>query len=176
MIPAKNADHYCIWGYIIDLGEYDLNYYFCDSCRYCLSAEKLPDWCLDCGAQIYKEKSAVRLASNNEIEELLWIRAYPFLPSRAATLPVLFPWSLQLSRNYVFLYRAVLCVTLVDQIKKVLHRWEILRFCSLQVLLLHFLQFSIILPSFPTEIHILSYGTYYRGLLHIATSFLTSFN
>ena len=53
----------------------DLNYYFCDACRYCFSAEKLPDRCPDCGAQIYKEKPAVRLANNNEIKELLRIRA-----------------------------------------------------------------------------------------------------
>ena len=51
-----------------------MNYYFCDACRYCFSAEKLPDRCPDCGAQTYKEKSAVRLASNNEIKELLKIR------------------------------------------------------------------------------------------------------
>ena len=31
------------------------------------------------------------------------------------------------------------------------------------------------LQSFPTEIHFLSYGTYYRRLLHIATYFLRSF-
>ena len=30
------------------------------------------------------------------------------------------------------------------------------------------------LPSFPTEIHIFSYGTYYRTLLYIATYFLPS--
>lgn len=52
-----------------------MNYYFCDACRYCFSAEKLPDRCPDCGAQTYKERSAVRLASKNEIEELLRIRA-----------------------------------------------------------------------------------------------------
>ena len=51
-----------------------MNYYFCDACRYCFSAEKLPDRCPDCGAQIYKEKPAVRLASKTEIEELLRIR------------------------------------------------------------------------------------------------------
>ena len=50
-----------------------MNYYFCDACRYCFSAEKLPDRCPDCGAQIYKEKSAVRLASKMEIAELLRI-------------------------------------------------------------------------------------------------------
>lgn len=60
--------------YIRDWGEYDLNYYFCDACRYCFSAEKLPDRCPDCGAQTYKEKPAVRLASKMEIEELLRIR------------------------------------------------------------------------------------------------------
>ena len=32
-----------------------MNYYFCDACRYCFSAEELPDRCPDCGAQIYKE-------------------------------------------------------------------------------------------------------------------------
>lgn len=37
--------------------------------------KKLPDRCPDCGAQIYKEKSAMRLASKNEIAELLKIRA-----------------------------------------------------------------------------------------------------
>ena len=52
----------------------DLNYYFCDACRYCFSAEKLPDCCPDCGAQTYKEKLAVRLAGKNEIEELLRIQ------------------------------------------------------------------------------------------------------
>ena len=70
----RTADYYCFWGYNRDWGEYDLNYYFCDACRYCFSAEKLPDRCPDCGAQTYKEKSAVRLASKMEIEELLRIR------------------------------------------------------------------------------------------------------
>lgn len=52
-----------------------MNYYFCNACRYCFFAEKLPDRCPDCGAQIYKEKPAVHLASNDEIKELLRIRA-----------------------------------------------------------------------------------------------------
>ena len=52
-----------------------MNYYFCDACRYCFPAAKLPDRCPDCGAKTYKEKPAVRPASNNEIEELLRIRA-----------------------------------------------------------------------------------------------------
>ena len=52
-----------------------MSYYFCDACRYCFPAENLPDRCPDCGAQTYKEKPAVRPASNNEIEELLRIRA-----------------------------------------------------------------------------------------------------
>lgn len=52
-----------------------MNYYFCDACRYCFSAKKLPDRCPDCGTQTYKEKPAVRLASKNEIDELLKIRA-----------------------------------------------------------------------------------------------------
>jgi hypothetical protein len=51
-----------------------LNYYFCDACRYCFSADELPDRCPDCGAQIYKENPAVRLASKTEIAELLKIR------------------------------------------------------------------------------------------------------
>ena len=50
-----------------------MNYYFCDACRYCLSAEKLPDRCPDCGALSYKEKPAVRVASKMEIAELLRI-------------------------------------------------------------------------------------------------------
>ena len=52
-----------------------MNYYFCDACRYCFPAGSKPDRCPDCGAQTYKEKPAVRSASNNEIEELLRIRA-----------------------------------------------------------------------------------------------------
>ena len=54
-----------------DWGEYDLNYYFCDACRYCFSAEKLPDRCPDCGAVAHDNKKAVRPASKTEIEELL---------------------------------------------------------------------------------------------------------
>ena len=50
-----------------------MNYYFCDVCRYCFSTEELPDRCPDCGAQTYKEKPAVRLASKIEIAELLRI-------------------------------------------------------------------------------------------------------
>ena len=52
-----------------------MNYYFCDACHYCFEADTLPDRCPDCGAQAYKEKTAVRPASNNEIDELLRIRA-----------------------------------------------------------------------------------------------------
>ena len=51
--------------------EDDLNYYFCDACRYCFSAEKLPDRCPDCGAVAHDNKKAVRPASKTEIEELL---------------------------------------------------------------------------------------------------------
>ena len=50
-----------------------MNYYFCDACRYCFSAEKLPDRCPDCGAQTNKEKPTVRVASKMEIAELLRI-------------------------------------------------------------------------------------------------------
>lgn len=52
-----------------------MNYYFCDACKYCFPADAQPDRCPDCGAQIYKGKPAVRLASKIEIEELLRIRA-----------------------------------------------------------------------------------------------------
>ena len=52
----------------------DLNYYFCDACRYCFSAEKLPDRCPDCGSVAHDDKKAVRPASKMEIEELLRIR------------------------------------------------------------------------------------------------------
>ena len=60
--------------YLRDWGEYDLNYYFCDACRYCFSAEKLPDRCPDCGAVAHDNKKAVRPASKTEIEELLKIQ------------------------------------------------------------------------------------------------------
>ncbi len=52
-----------------------MSYYFCDACRYCFPAEKLPDRCPDCGAVEHNNKKAVRPASNNEINELLRIRA-----------------------------------------------------------------------------------------------------
>lgn len=52
-----------------------MSYFYCDTCRYCFSANALPDRCLDCGAQTYKGKPAVHLASNDEIDELLRIRA-----------------------------------------------------------------------------------------------------
>ena len=51
-----------------------MNYYFCDACHYCFEAGELPDRCPDCGAVAHDNKKAVRLASNNEIEELLRIR------------------------------------------------------------------------------------------------------
>ena len=51
-----------------------MNYYFCDACRYCFSAEKLPDRCPDCGAVAHNNKKAVRPASKTEIEELLKIQ------------------------------------------------------------------------------------------------------
>ena len=41
---------------------------------YCFSADALPDRCPDCGAQTYKGKPAVHLASKMEIEELLRIQ------------------------------------------------------------------------------------------------------
>ena len=51
-----------------------MNYYFCDACKYCFPADTQPDRCPDCGAQIYKENPAVRLASKTEIAELLRTR------------------------------------------------------------------------------------------------------
>lgn len=50
-----------------------MNYYYCNVCRYCFSAEQLPDRCLDCGAVAYNDRLAVRLATNTEIAELLRI-------------------------------------------------------------------------------------------------------
>lgn len=50
------------------------DYYFCDACRYCFSAEELPDRCPDCGAVAHDNKKSVRPASKTEIEELLKIR------------------------------------------------------------------------------------------------------
>ena len=51
-----------------------MSYFYCDTCRYCFSANALPDRCPDCGAQTYKGKPAVHLASKMEIEELLRIQ------------------------------------------------------------------------------------------------------
>ena len=52
-----------------------MNYFYCDACHYCFEANTLPDRCPDCGAVIRNDKPAVRPASNNEIDELLRIRA-----------------------------------------------------------------------------------------------------
>ena len=52
-----------------------MSYFYCDTCRYCFSANARPDRCPDCGAQTYKGKPAVHLASNDEIDELLRIQA-----------------------------------------------------------------------------------------------------
>jgi len=52
-----------------------LNFYYCDACHYCFESQSLPDRCPDCGAVMYREKSAVRLASDEEIADLLRIRA-----------------------------------------------------------------------------------------------------
>lgn len=51
-----------------------MNYYFCDFCGYCFSAEDLPDRCPDCGSVAHDNKKAVRPASKTEIEELLKIK------------------------------------------------------------------------------------------------------
>ncbi len=52
-----------------------MNYYYCDACRYCFEAEELPERCPDCGAALYRDKPAVRPATDIEIKELLIIRA-----------------------------------------------------------------------------------------------------
>ena len=52
-----------------------MTYYFCDACNYCFEAKSLPDRCPDCGADLYNDKPAVRLATKDEIKELLRIRA-----------------------------------------------------------------------------------------------------
>lgn len=49
-------------------------YYYCNVCRYCFFAEQLPDRCPDCGAVAYNNHSAIRLATDTEIAELLRIR------------------------------------------------------------------------------------------------------
>ena len=51
-----------------------MNYYYCNACRYCFSAEQLPDRCPDCGAVAYNNHAAVRLATDTEIAELLKIQ------------------------------------------------------------------------------------------------------
>lgn len=51
-----------------------VNYYFCDVCHYCFEAESLPDRCLDCGKTKYKDHSAVRPATEKEIQNLLRAR------------------------------------------------------------------------------------------------------
>ena len=58
-----------------DRGDYELKFYYCDTCHYCFEAYTLPDRCPDCGARIYREQPAVRLAKKNEIDELLKMRA-----------------------------------------------------------------------------------------------------
>ena len=52
-----------------------MNYYYCDTCHYCFSADKFPDRCPDCGAIEYNDHAAVRQATDTEVKELLRIRA-----------------------------------------------------------------------------------------------------
>ena len=52
-----------------------MKFYYCDACHYCFEGEELPDRCPDCGARVYREQPAVRLAKKNEIDELLKMRA-----------------------------------------------------------------------------------------------------
>lgn len=52
-----------------------MSYFYCDACHYCFEAGELPDRCPDCGAVEHNDRKAVRLASKDEIDELLRIRA-----------------------------------------------------------------------------------------------------
>ena len=52
-----------------------MTYYYCDACHYCFEAESVPDRCPDCGADLYNNKPVVRLATKDEIKELIRIRA-----------------------------------------------------------------------------------------------------
>ena len=52
-----------------------MNFYYRDACHYCFESKSLPDRCPACGAAEHDEKPAVRLATENEITELLRIRA-----------------------------------------------------------------------------------------------------
>ena len=52
-----------------------MNFYYCDACHYCFESKSLPDRCPDYDAIKHNEKPAVRLATENEITELLRIRA-----------------------------------------------------------------------------------------------------
>lgn len=51
-----------------------LNYYFCDACHYCFEAESLPDRCPDCGKTDYQNRSAIRPATEKEVQDLLRAR------------------------------------------------------------------------------------------------------
>ena len=51
-----------------------MNYYFCDFCGYCFSAEELPARSPDCRAVAHNNKKTVQPASKTEIEELLKIQ------------------------------------------------------------------------------------------------------
>ena len=44
-----------------------MNYYFCDACHYCFTAEMLLDRCPDCGNQEVHGRPAVRAAKEAEI-------------------------------------------------------------------------------------------------------------
>mgnify|MGYP001861453745 FL=1 len=44
-----------------------MNYYFCDACHYCFTAEMLLDRCPDCGKQEVHGRPAVRAATEAEI-------------------------------------------------------------------------------------------------------------
>ena len=46
-----------------------MNYYFCDACHYCFTAEHLPDRCPDCGKQMLQGYPAVRIATEAEITD-----------------------------------------------------------------------------------------------------------
>lgn len=46
-------------------------YYVCDNCHYCFETKSRPDRCPDCGKHEYKGMPSPRLATEEEIRELL---------------------------------------------------------------------------------------------------------
>ena len=52
-----------------------IDYYYCDACHYCFTAERFPDRCPDCGKQEVRGHPAVRNATGEEIAEYQRIQA-----------------------------------------------------------------------------------------------------